>query len=74
MSNTPRFDGKKLLRGQWLAVLLALLGIGLFVALWLGLGAAGLAGAPRLFVAMCVPPAIVAVIVGVYFLVFRARG
>jgi len=74
MSNTPGMDGKKLLRGQIAVVVLVLLGIGLFALLWQGMGAAGVANAPRLLVSICLPPAIIAVIVGVYFLVFRARG
>jgi lipopolysaccharide export LptBFGC system permease protein LptF len=71
---TPGIDGKKLLRGQGAVALLAVLGIGLFVLLWQGLGSAGVANAPRLLVSMCLPPAIIAIMVGVYFLAFRARG
>ena len=74
MGKTPGMDSKRLLRGQVAVALLVVGGIGLFVLLWQGMGAAGVANAPRLLVSICLPPAIVAIIVGVYFLVFRARG
>lgn len=67
-------DSRRLLRGQVAVVVLVLLGIGLFALLWQGMGAAGVASAPRLLISICLPPAIIAIIVGVYFLVFRARG
>lgn len=74
MGRTPGFDGRKLLRGQGMVAVLALLGILLFAILWQSLGAWGVANLPRLVISVCLPPAVIALIVGVYFLVFRARS
>jgi lipopolysaccharide export LptBFGC system permease protein LptF len=74
MGNTPGMDSKRLLRGQVAVLLLVLVGIGLFALLWQGMGAAGVANAPRLLVSICLPPAIIAIVIGVYFLVVRTRG
>jgi lipopolysaccharide export LptBFGC system permease protein LptF len=54
--------------------LLSVLGIGLFVLLWVVLGSAGVANAPRLFAAMCIPPLVIGVIVGAYALYMRSHG
>jgi len=55
---------------------LALLGIVVFAILWIVLGnagvanaPAGVANAPRLFIALLVPPAVIGVVVGGYFLI-----
>jgi hypothetical protein len=50
---------------------LAALAIALFLALWYTLGFAGLDQTPRLFAALCLPPAIVFGIVALFVL---ARG
>ncbi|MDX2137848.1 MAG: hypothetical protein SF123_07105 [Chloroflexota bacterium] len=74
MGNTPGFDWGKLGRLQIGVVLAAALGIGLFFLLWQGLGDVGVDQFPRLIIAMCVPPMLIAVVVGVYILIFRSRS
>jgi hypothetical protein len=65
MSNSPNpIDKNMLLRSSAAGVGLSILGIVLFVVLWLALSS--LENAPRLFVAMCVPPLVIAGIVIVY--------
>lgn len=51
--------------------LLAVLAIGLFIVLYVVLGSVGLDAAPRLFVSMCVPPAVLALLVGGFALYKR---
>jgi|GEM_PF-1226004 len=50
---------------------LAVGGVGLFVALWVLLGQANVESFPRLILSMCVPPAVIALIVGGLFLFGR---
>lgn len=50
---------------------LAVLAIGMFIVLYVILGSAGLDAAPRLFVSMCAPPAVLALLVGGYALTKR---
>ena len=72
MSNSPApMDSKRMLRASVFGVGLALFGIIAFIVLWLGL--AGLENAPRLFASLCIPPVLIAGIVGVYVLVSRRR-
>lgn len=72
MANSPApMDSKRIMRASVFGVGLAVFGIIAFVVLWLGLS--GLENAPRLFASLCVPPLLIAVIVGVYTLVSR-RG
>jgi lipopolysaccharide export LptBFGC system permease protein LptF len=56
-----------------IASALALAGVILFALLWIGLGNAGLGNLPRLVLALCLPPAVIAVLLGGYVLV-RGRG
>jgi lipopolysaccharide export LptBFGC system permease protein LptF len=63
----------KLGRGLIAGFVLAVVGVGLFALLWQALGDLGFAQFPRLILAMCVPPALIAVLVGAYILIFRAR-
>lgn len=51
--------------------LLAVMGVVMFALIWVAMGSAGVANAPRLFTAMCVPPAIIGVLVGLYWLFAR---
>jgi lipopolysaccharide export LptBFGC system permease protein LptF len=73
MGNTPEFDWGKLGRLQIGVVLATAVGVGLFFLLWQVMGDAGVEQFPRLIIAMCVPPMLIAVLVGVYILIFRAR-
>ncbi|MBW4436923.1 MAG: hypothetical protein KME04_07295 [Pleurocapsa minor GSE-CHR-MK-17-07R] len=61
-------------RTAMIGAVLAVIGIILFVLLWIGLGNAGVANAPRLFASMCVPPLIIGLIVGSYALFARRHG
>lgn len=70
MSNSPPpMNKNNLTRAGIAGIGLAILGIVLFIVLWVVLGSAQLAAAPRLFASMCIPPAIIAGIIGVYVLI-----
>jgi hypothetical protein len=70
MGNQNPFDMKLLLRVGGAGIILALVGVGLFVLVWNSLGQAGVADFPRLFASICVPPAGIAGIIGLYLLIF----
>jgi hypothetical protein len=74
MGDTSGFDWKRLGRWQLGVFLLSVLGIIIFVLLWQGLGDLGFDQFPRLIVSLCAPPAIIAVLIGGYILIFRMRG
>ncbi len=75
MSTTPNpFNRKDLTRALIVGAVLAVLGIVLFFVLWGALGQSGTGQAARLFVSLCVPPVIIGVIIGVYFLFFKPRA
>ena len=50
---------------------LGLAGVVLFVLMWGALGNAGVDFFPRMVVSVCAPPALIALAVGVYFLVIQ---
>ncbi|MDZ4764739.1 MAG: hypothetical protein SGI73_09320 [Chloroflexota bacterium] len=52
---------------------LAVTGILLFVILWVVLGSAGLSNVQRLFISLCLPPAILAGGVGAFVLFMRPK-
>lgn len=58
-------------RGAVAGVILAVLGIGLFIIIYLIMGSAGASQAGRLFGALCIPPAIIGVLLGAYVLIAR---
>ena len=64
-------DSKPLINASLVGGLLAILGIGLFLLLYIGLGAANVQGAPRLFGALCTPPAVIGLVVGIYSMTRR---
>jgi lipopolysaccharide export LptBFGC system permease protein LptF len=64
-------EPKQITRAAIAGLVLSGLGIGLFVIIWNVLGSAGVADFPRLFAAMCAPPAIIAAIVGFFLLIVR---
>ncbi|MBE2269082.1 MAG: hypothetical protein IAE80_12695 [Anaerolinea sp.] len=72
MSNTP-LNGNNLPRIAIAGAVLAVVGIGLFLLLWVLMGSMGVSSLPRLIVSLCIPPAIIAAIIGVYILVTRSR-
>jgi hypothetical protein len=65
----PPIEGKQLMRAGLAGLILAGVGIGLFVLIWNAFS--GLSDFPRLFAAICIPPAVIAAMLGVYMLVVR---
>lgn len=51
-----------------------MLGIGLFVLLWVVLGSLEVGQIARLLLSLCIPPAVIAAIVGAYFLLVQPGG
>jgi len=47
-------------------IVLAIVGIGLFLGIYFGLQGAGVGDFPRLILALCVPPAVMAALIGIY--------
>lgn len=68
MSNTP-FNGNNVPRIVIAGVVLATLGVIAFIVIWVLMGSAGVPNLPRLLVSMCIPPALIAALIGVYILV-----
>ncbi|MBE0689528.1 MAG: hypothetical protein IH587_05330 [Anaerolineae bacterium] len=73
MAEPPELK-RGLLRAQLAVTLLVVLAIGAFIGLWSVLGGAGFEDFPRLILSLCLPPAGIAILVGIYVLIFRARG
>ncbi|MFN8528088.1 MAG: hypothetical protein U0670_05715 [Anaerolineae bacterium] len=73
---TPPFstaeERRRLTRALLIGVGLSMVGIILFIVIYMALSQAQ--SAPRLFVSLCVPPAIIALILGVYILVARPKS
>jgi lipopolysaccharide export LptBFGC system permease protein LptF len=74
MSNNPNPIRTGLSRGSIFGFVLGVLAIILFVVLWLGLGSLNVSQFPRLMVSVCLPPAIIAALIGVYMLFWRPRA
>jgi hypothetical protein len=68
MSENP-LNKRGLTRASIAGAALALGGIILFVVLWLLLSS--LDQFPRLIIAVCVPPALIALVMGIYFLMIQ---
>jgi hypothetical protein len=66
------FDGKLLSRTVIAGLIVAAATIGLFLVLWTALS--GLDDFVRLIMSVCIPPAALALIAGVFFLVTRSRA
>jgi len=74
MTNSPSpVNRRNLTRASVVGVILAVLAIVLFVVLWFGLGSLKLDTMPRLFASLCIPPAIIAGLIGVYILIRRPK-
>lgn len=73
MSNQPNDLQKQLPRAGMIGGVLAVLAIGLFIALYIVLGNAGAEPAVRLLVSLCVPPAVLAIGFGLYILIARPK-
>jgi hypothetical protein len=75
MSSNPNpFEGRNLKPMLLGGVILAIIGILVFIGLWVLLGTLGFEQFPRLILSMCVPPAVIGVLLGFYVLIFRMRG
>ena len=74
MSNSPSpLNGRNLTRAGIAGAVLAVLAIVLFLVLWVVLGTFRMDAMPRLFASLCIPPAIIAGILGVYILVRKPK-
>ena len=77
MSNSPtptNPDNRKALsRASVAGAILGVVGIGLFLVLWFVFGKLGLTQTPRILLSLCVPPALLAVLMGAYVLIARPR-
>lgn len=73
MSNSP-LNRSSLSKASAAGVILAVVGIILFIVLWVVLGQLGATTVARLLISLCLPPAVIAGIIGVYVLVVRARN
>jgi len=67
------FDKKTVIRAQIAVFGLSIIGIGAFGAFWILLGEAGIGDFVRLIAAFCMPPALIAAIIGAYK-VLRSPG
>lgn len=70
---TSPLNRRTLSRASVLGVGLSVGGIALFVILWLVLGNLGLEQIPRLLISLCLPPAVMAGLIGGYILLVRPR-
>lgn len=69
MSQSPEpINRSSLSRALIAGAALAVLGIALFIALWTILGNQGTDQAARLLLSLCIPPAVIAALLGAYFL------
>lgn len=66
-------DPKILSRAGIAGFVMAVAGVGMFFLLWIGLGSAGVDTFMRLILSICVPPALMAFVIGVYMLVTRKK-
>jgi len=75
MSQSPNpLDKQTISRMGIAGAALGILAIALFAGLWFGLGTTSLDVFPRLVISICVPPAIMAALLGGYILVKRPSG
>lgn len=70
MGNAP-LNKQTLSRATIVGVGLAVLGIVLFIVLWVVFGQMGLTSLPRLIGSLCIPPAVIAALIGAYILFVR---
>ena len=75
MNEAPNSFGKKtLMRAGVAGVVLAGIGIGAFLVIWILLGQAGTSDFPRLMASLCLPPALVAAVIGLYLLIIQPKS
>lgn len=74
MQETPNpLNRRSMTRAGIAGIVLATLGVVLFIVLWVTLGSAGISQLARLLLSLCLPPAIIAALIGIYVLVARTR-
>ncbi len=71
MNQPPSIEKERLTRAGIIGVGLGILGVMLFGGFWVGLGALKVEVLPRLVMAVCLPPAILAGIMSAYMLISR---
>lgn len=74
MSSAPNPLNDRLKKALIAGTLLSAIAIALFLILWVLLGSAGVEQTVRLLMSLCLPPAIIAAILGVYILLARPGG
>jgi lipopolysaccharide export LptBFGC system permease protein LptF len=75
MTNPPSpVNRRNLTRASIVGVILAVLAIVLFIVLWFVLGSFKLDTMPRLFVSLCIPPTVLAALIGAYILIKRPKA
>ena len=65
-------DSNQIKRTTIAGALLALVGVGMFIGLWVVLCNTDVSQFARLILSLCVPPILMALGVGIYFLVVRS--
>ncbi|MBI5670333.1 MAG: hypothetical protein HZC41_20260 [Chloroflexi bacterium] len=73
MSNSP-LKRSSLSRASVAGAALAVVGIILFIVLWVVMGQLGATNLARLLVALCLPPVVIAAMIGAYVLITRSRN
>ena len=75
MTNLPSpVNRRNLTRASIVGLVLAVLAIVLFIVLWVVLGSFKLDTMPRLFASLCIPPTVLAAIIGAYILIRKPRA
>ena len=74
MNNIPGPLREPLSRASIIGAVLGVFAIILFIILWIVLGQAGISPMSRLLGALCVPPAVIAAIIGGYILIARPNS
>jgi len=74
-SGSPQLiDRRRVTRAGIAGAVLGIVGIGLFIAMWLLLGSMNVSTVIRLVVSVCVPPALISTFMGVYLLVTHSKN
>lgn len=69
MGQYPQLDKDKITRAGFYGALLGVVAILLFVGLWVGLGGIGVTVFPRLVISICIPPAVLSFVAGIFLIV-----
>ena len=74
MSNSPNPIHRALSRASIIGAVLGIAAIILFVILWVVLSGTSLSLIARILLSLCIPPALLAALMGAYLLVIRPRA